>query len=295
MRQLLVSAVIAASAVASAPIASAAPPSVPSWTGFYAGANIGYGWGDAKTGTTGNGTSISFPAIAPLPNSFSFAGAHKQGVDGIIGGVQAGYNYQFSARWVLGFEADIQSSAQRGNRTFANSLTGDICNFANVGPPPVCTGTIPLIGSALTTYESKIDWFGTVRARLGWLTADQTLLYVTGGLAYGHVSVAGNLSIPASTSVPSTFGPGANAFSASKTNVGFAVGGGMEGQFAAWLSPNWTWKVDYLFIDLGSVDTSTRFSVASSIPDFTSLAGTMTAHTHVTDNIVRIGLNYRFP
>ena len=124
MRQLLVSAALAASAVASAPIALAAPPSVPSWTGFYAGANIGYGFGDAKTGTAGSATSISFPTVTPVTNNFPFASAQKQGMDGLLGGAQVGYNYQYSARWVLGFEADIQGSAQRGSKTFADALAG---------------------------------------------------------------------------------------------------------------------------------------------------------------------------
>jgi outer membrane immunogenic protein len=135
MRQLLVSAALAASAFAFAPIALAAPPSVPSWTGFYAGANIGYGFGDAKTGTAGSATSISFPTVTPVTNNFPFASAQKQGMDGLLGGAQVGYNYQYSARWVLGFEADIQGSAQRGSKTFADALAGSICN-ATIGGPP---------------------------------------------------------------------------------------------------------------------------------------------------------------
>jgi opacity protein-like surface antigen len=42
-----------------------------------------------------------------------------------------------------------------------------------------------------------------------------------------------------------------------KTNIGFSVGGGMEGRFCYWLPPNWTWKLEYLYLDLGSIDTTT--------------------------------------
>src|SRR6516164_1812218 len=37
--------------------------------------------------------------------------------------------------------------------------------------------------------------------------------------------------------------------------LGFSVGGGMEGRLSYWLPPNWTWKLEYLYLDLGSLDT----------------------------------------
>jgi outer membrane immunogenic protein len=66
----------------------------------------------------------------------------------------------------------------------------------------------------------------------------------------------------------------------------------MEGRFSYWLTPNWTWKLEYLYLDLGSVDTApTPFAVG--MPGVVT-AGTFTTHTHFTDNIVRVGLNYQF-
>ena len=69
-----------------------------SWTGFYVGANLGYGWGDASgtIGVTGAGTG-------PLSGD----------ADGILGGVQAGYNWQ-TGPWVFGIEADIQATGAEG-------------------------------------------------------------------------------------------------------------------------------------------------------------------------------------
>ncbi|MCB8820498.1 outer membrane protein [Microvirga rosea] len=64
------------------------------WTGFYAGVNIGYGW---STGTS----RYYDPA-------FGYAGGGKSG--GFVGGAQAGYNYQFGM-FVLGAEADLQYAA----------------------------------------------------------------------------------------------------------------------------------------------------------------------------------------
>ena len=78
--------------------------------------------------------------------------------------------------------------------------------------------------------------------------------------------------------------------------IGFVAGGGLEGRFSAWLPPNWTWKLEYLYLDLGSLNSSTSFAAAPSVGSnfFSPLNGTMTTHTHFTDNIVRVGLNYQF-
>jgi len=69
----------------------------------------------------------------------------------------------------------------------------------------------------------------------------------------------------------------------------------MEGRFSYWFPPNWTWKLEYLYLDLGSLDTTTPFGIAVFPGGFLfSTTGTITTHTHFTDNIVRAGLNYHF-
>jgi outer membrane immunogenic protein len=157
----------------------------------------------------------------------------------------------------------------------------------------------------VTGYEAKIEWFGTVRGRLGVLITDRVLLYGTGGLAYGQVKLSSNTLTNGAVidliSGPNPFGPpNSAAFSTSKTNVGFSVGGGIEGIFSLWLPANWTWKLEYLYLDLGSLDTAASF--ATGLPGgllgqegFGSpLTMAITTHTHFTDNIVRVGLNYQF-
>ncbi|UGY14994.1 hypothetical protein HAP48_0041800 [Bradyrhizobium septentrionale] len=57
--------------------------------------------------------------------------------------------------------------------------------------------------------------------------------------------------------------------------------------------------MEYLYVDLGSLDTIGPFPGASVNPPGLGLitspfSGTITTHTHFTDNILRVGLNYQF-
>jgi|SRR5215469_3007695 len=81
------------------------PPPAPvySWTGWYVGGNVGYSWGDAHTDIAGSGESTSFNLFLLPPNPpATFAGSHTDGLTGVIGGGQLGYNYQVGPQWVLG-------------------------------------------------------------------------------------------------------------------------------------------------------------------------------------------------
>jgi outer membrane immunogenic protein len=275
---------------------SPAPRPVPvqSWTGFYLGGNLGYGWGGGRTNLEGNGSVAANIGGFAYPSSFAFADSDEARLNRAIGGGQFGFNYQFSPKWVFGLEADIQDASKNGTGMFADSFATPICTTGTLGG--TCIATTTATGTALTAYQAKIDWFGTVRSRLGFLPSSQLLIYVTGGLAYGHVEVSG------STNVTTTFvgqRTGTAAFGVSGTNVGFTVGTGMEGKFPYWLPANWTWKLEYLYLDLGSLDASTPFATPPLIHGFpvniTSPAiGTITTLTHFTDNIVRVGLNYIF-
>jgi outer membrane immunogenic protein len=134
-----------------------APAAMPyySWTGYYIGANVGYGVGQ------GDGTISYGGAGGVTPGLFSFNSQPA----GVIAGGQAGYNWQFGSI-VLGVETDIQGSAMRDNGScFANCMPGSAASL-----------------------DQKLDWFGTTRARVGWATGP-VLTYVTGGVAYGQTDV----------------------------------------------------------------------------------------------------------
>jgi outer membrane immunogenic protein len=131
------------------------------------------------------------------------------------------------------------------------------------------------------SLTEKLTWFGTVRGRFGVTVTPTVLAYVTGGLAYGEVKsdlgVAGTNCL---TPVSALFGN-------STTKAGWTVGGGLEGQIVG----NWTAKVEYLYIDLGTVTSGTL--VTPIVAPGRGLLATSIS-SHVTDNIVRIGINYKF-
>jgi outer membrane immunogenic protein len=318
MKRLLLIGTAFAALIAGSAIAAAQAPRVYrrpvvatpvySWTGFYLGGNVGYSWGDARTTIVGGATTVALPGAFMIPQGFpgnnvAFADSNTTRLNGVIGGFQAGYNYQFSPTWVLGFEVDIQASGERGSNAFADPFSTTLCTGSV--PGPVCKNIGLLNGTAATAYDGKIAWFGTVRGRLGVLITDQVLLYGTGGLAYGRVELSGitningslNTNDPIFGTVP--FTPASTQFNEGKTAVGFAAGGGVEGQ-SFWLPAGWTWKLEYLYVDLGSVDTVAPFPGAFvPIPRQTLLytspfTGPLTTHTRFIDNIVRVGLNYKF-
>jgi opacity protein-like surface antigen len=66
------------------------------------------------------------------------------------------------------------------------------------------------------------------------------------------------------------------------TKAGYTLGGGIEGR----LTGNWTGKIEYLYLDLGTVTT---------IPAPALGATTAAAfNSRITDNLLRVGVNYKF-
>ena len=123
---------------------------------------------------------------------------------------------------------------------------------------------------------------------MGVLPSDHWLLYATGGLAVGEIESHETFSATTTITAGSATGPvigtptiAATAASSNTTKAGWTLGGGVE-----WvLSGRWTAKLEYLYVDLGTV-TNTFIGLGS----FSSLA----TSSHVTDNILRVGVNYRF-
>ena len=133
------------------------------------------------------------------------------------------------------------------------------------------------------TDEQKIGWLATARARVG-AAYGYTLWYVTGGAAWAGVKTSSTFQATGSPVFIS--GPGSADFS--QTKDGWAVGGGVETALAWMGAANWSAKLEYLYVDLGSVSNS--YSVAQAPGSFYTISSTSNLHDH----IVRAGLNYRF-
>jgi outer membrane immunogenic protein len=237
-----------------APPAPVAP--APLWTGFYLGLNAGYSWGNSSTTYTGTGTGF-----VPFTTS--------QSMDGVLGGGQLGYNWQFNNNWVLGVEADIQGTGQDGTASFPAVTT--------TNPHAILLTTVTSTGS----LKQSLPWFGTVRARLGVNPTPTSLLYVTGGLAFGEVDSTASFSTTATSPVSTT--TVAATSSDNVTRTGWTIGAGIEGV----ISGAWTAKLEYLYMDFGTFNTA---FVGTPAGAYTTLG----ASSHVTDNIVRVGLDYHF-
>jgi outer membrane immunogenic protein len=231
-----------------APVSKAPAVAAFNWTGFYLGAQAGYGWARNTEGITdvnhfnnlvaGNFIATSLPIDA----------------SGFVGGGQIGYNWQINPLWVVGLEADLAWTDIEGS-------------VAVPGPNDT---------SRIMTGTQKLDWLGTVRGRLGVTSIDRTLLFVTGGFAYGHGSLATAL-----TRTTGCANSNCQKGSTSGNLTGWTVGGGAEWAFAA----NWSAKAEYLYYDLGSL------SHLMTDPNFPPI---FNARAAFTGHIARLGVNYRF-
>jgi outer membrane immunogenic protein len=233
------------------------PPAWYDWTGFYVGLNAGYSWGKSST-------TYTVAGLAPFSTS--------QSMNGGLGGGQVGYNWQFNRNWLLGLEADIQGTGQKGTAALPTAVA--VPGFAILALPTT---------TSTASLAQKLPWFGTVRARLGIEPTDHWLLYVTGGLAYGEVKSTG--TVTASTAFPGgpVLATATATSTANTTRTGWTVGGGVEGV----ISGPWTAKLEYLYMDLGTFNNA-FLGVGPSYP-------AIATSSHVTDNILRVGVNYRFP
>jgi len=248
-------------------------PSVPvdSWTGFYVGANVGGGWGRQSVYDTPND-----PLVVDL---FNFGGAPPPASftsSGILGGVQVGYNRQVNSGWLIGFETDFDGSGIKGS----GSTSGTYAPY--------------FMAPFIAPVQERVDWFGTVRARLGFLPTNNLLLYGTAGFAYGRVAQSGSWD----TNTPFAVGDGfhdINCFpvpvcfagSSSHVESGWTAGGGLE--YAVW--QKWTLRAEYLFVSLrqGTITETVLGPTGGASP---SSFNAIFSRTNF--NVARVGLNYEF-
>jgi len=199
---------------------------VDAFSGFYLGGAAGYGWD-----TSGQDAFIN-------SNNFNqFIGSLGSSSQGFVGSGYFGVGKQFNM-FYLGAETDISVAALNG------------------------TASMP----GLITAHSRDDWFGTVRARVGWIPVPHLMVYGTGGFAYGDFSNSFTLG---------------NAISASGggTQTGWAWG--LGGEVA--LAKNWLARIEYQRVTAGHTDAT-----------FTQGGASLTLTKDNQVDIVRAGVAYRF-
>jgi outer membrane immunogenic protein len=187
----------------------------------------------------------------PAPSGFNSANASSW-----VAGGHAGYNWQ-QGSFVFGFETDLQGthleSSMNGGLTFT---------------PPVN----PFPADAFAHTVALIDWYGTLRGRVGFATGPW-LFYGTGGFAYGNVSLNSTFTgLGLSTS-----------FLTSDVRTGWVGGVGFEYLFR----PDLSVGLLYQYVDLGNLS------------GFSTTAGPLatlsqSATTHAQFQSVMATLSWRF-
>jgi outer membrane immunogenic protein len=234
------------------------PPPVPTWTGFYVGANLGGGFGD-KWWTI---DQLS-PALLGLASGLVSDGQNlgTTSMDGFLGGVQAGYNWQ-TGLWVFGIEGTFDWTDMHGQFPITAPLVGTIANAS-----------------------SKLQWIATAVGRVG-VTVDRALIYAGGGAAWAHEKDSVSLNPGA---VALLTGGGTENFAvndASNTPFGWTFLTGIEYK----IDPAWSARIQYNFYDFRSKDIDFTFVDPTIAAEF----GTQTVSTQLRIHSVTAGVNYKF-
>lgn len=223
-----------------------------------------------------------FPTEAPfiVASQLATLGPLSTNSRGFLGGVQTGYNYQLN--WlVFGIEADYAWANIAGSS--ARTLHSE---FNIPGEPGFGVTTN-------TTGRERLNSLATLRVRAGITPTEHSLLYVTGGPAFGHVS--SGIAISAIETGPTpciTFSPSSG--SGSGNRAGWTAGAGGEWAFAS----NWSAKIEYLHYDLGRLQYTANQIAGISCPgsnpastsfEFVNLAPS----AEFKGDLVRLGLNFK--
>ncbi len=200
---------------------------------------------------------------------------------GFYGGVNVGYSWgRQSNDWTIpGFLAVSEGQNMNGviggvqwgyNWQLGNWVLGTESDFQGSAQRGSTTYCVDIGCGTTVAAEHKLPWFGTSRTRIGFLPTQQFLIYATGGLAYGQVKSDYSLFVGGVGIAQSNF---------KDVRAGYTLGGGIEGAFGG----GWSAKLEYLWVDLGTATSTT--TIGGFVVD--------TYSSRVTDNIVRIGLNYK--
>jgi outer membrane immunogenic protein len=187
---------------------------------------------------------VRVPGIVPFNWGGLYAGLNAGGgfgdASGFLVGGQIGYNWQVN-QIVFGVETDLQWAGISSTSTLA-------------------------VGGATLNDKQELEWFGTLRGRVGYAPWERFLPYATAGVAYGSRKASGIAT-----------GAFSGSYSATDTSVGWAAGIGLEYAFDPW----WSARIEYLHISLGGFT-----------PTYALTGGPLSYGTF-DNHIVRAAFNYR--
>jgi len=129
------------------------------------------------------------------------------------------------------------------------------------------TGTTATICNVTGTCQTGNNWLATLRGRAGY-AADRVLFYGTAGGAFANMQTV------------------FNGVTNTHDQAGWTAGAGIEWAFA----DNWTAKVEYLFVDIGS----TNFNCSTLTCTGFNGGQPITGSASLTENLVRAGINFKF-
>lgn len=218
------------------------------WHGFYAGINAGYGH---NSGNVRGSTTLS--------DSEYLTANNKDEEHSFIGGVQVGANHQYG-NIMLGVEADFNDS-QVEDSEYLRYDWGFAKNYYH--------------------HDSKVDWFSTLRGRIGYTPRQNILLFVTGGVAMGRIESKARFEVDYTTSnqLDTSW-----SSSARDTRFGGVVGAGAEYSVAS----KWSVKAEYLFVDLGTKANANPGQYVNGD------AMTYSVKNKGQFSVFRLGVNYKF-
>lgn len=255
----------------------------PNWTGFYLGGNAGYWRSQTNKVTTRGSTSFINPSFefgaSNIANALAKIATNHSSLhsNGFIGGGQIGYNYETTKRVLLGLNIDFDGLTN-SNNTFDSQKTVALADFDE-----------NYVGTWSVTQ--KINYLGTVGARLGYLYYPTFLVYALGGFAYGNVTL--NTAWTAQESLgPTVFPAISTQNNLSETLTGWTAGSGVEWLF----KPNWSTMLQYTYYSLNNLNSSVALAQINESVSPPVLWGSATADTALSLSTwtIRLGINYHF-
>ncbi len=282
------------------------------WSGFYAGGAIVGSRSTGKSTLTsasyplpavgaGNGDTNN-PAANPLTaNTTTLSLLNgKNGGNTFGGSLFGGYNVQVDS-FVYGVEADLTYSLDRSkSRSGSLNLNGAYAN--NETGTGQQGDTVSAIGPLAISHRSRMNWDGSLRARIGMVAAPSLLVYATGGVAAGRIQqrtgINGAVVFTDDQGNTQATHNVSGSSESNKIRLGWTLGAGADYK----LTDSWTMRAEYRYTSFGK-SSSSASSTASCVDGPAARDGcallavaTASAATKTTDafHAVRVGLSYKF-